>query len=1149
MSLKFILGNSGSGKSEYLYERTLREAKAHPDTDYLFLVPEQYTMAIQKELVQRQTDHAIMNVDVMSFQRMAFRVFDELGMDHFVILEETGKNLVLRKVAQQKFEQLKMLKGNIKKIGYISELKSLISELTQYDITPADVRALAEQNQENEPFALKMQDVAVMYQGFREYLEGSYITAEEVLEELEHVADKSQMLKNSVLVLDGFTGFTPLQLKLMRTLFPMVKRIEISLSMDQREDIYSKPRQEELFYMSKKTVHQLIQLANETQTEVEEPLWMGNGENRRFQNAPALFFLEQNLFRRWFRRYPKETTELQLYTLRSPRAELAFAAQTIRRMIRLEGMRYRDFAIVTGALGDYANYAEEIFAEYEIPVFLDTKKTILFHPLIECIRSILEMLEQDFSYESVFRYLKTGLADVTLEEIDLLENYVLALGIRGRKRWQDRWEKVPYRWEEAQAVKPEEIRSRIMERLQPCIKVFYKKNADVREQTTVLYGLLRSLHIEQKMKEYQKNFEAQKDLVSAKEYEQIYGIVIDLLDKVVELLGEERLTVREYREILEAGFESAQVGVIPPGYDRVTIGDIERTRIDHVQALFFLGVNDGVIPKAEDSGGMLSQMEREKLALQKLELAPSGREKVFIQKFYLYLNLTKPQKALYVTCAKVNAQGKALRRSYLIGTLQKMFPKVILQEREDVETYPDEIATPKSSMHYYIRGLQDTSKAEEDTLFVALHQWYERQPEWKERVEVLQGAAFFQRKRQRLTRETARALYGVVLENSVTRLEQFASCAYAHFLRYGLKLSERQLCEFEPVDMGNIFHGALEQYSVQLGEHGLTWFDVEEEQSKKLLEEAFARALEQYHGEALQQSARDAYMSKRMKRILDRTVWALQHQVRSGIFQPESYEVAFSFAEDLDAVNFQLSEEEKMHLKGRIDRVDTMEKEDKLYVKIIDYKSGHTEFQLLSLYHGMQLQLVVYLNAAMELMKKKHPDKEIIPAGVFYYHLDDPLVEEKKETSEEAIWQDILKKLKMDGLVNSEEAVYRAMDQNISGSSNVLPIAVNKDGTLSKTSSAATKEQFQNLSDYVHQMIGGLGQRIVQGDIDVSPYRLGEEDGCAYCPYSGICGYDEKLPGYEKRKLEVIGARNEILERIREQVEGEEKEKDGNHME
>lgn len=1146
MSLQFILGNSGSGKSEYLYEKTLREAGEHPDTDYLFLVPEQYTMAIQKELVQRQTNHAIMNVDVMSFQRMAFRVFDELGMDDFVILEETGKNLVLRKVAQQKFEQFKMLKGNIKKIGYISEVKSLISELTQYDITPADVRAIAEQNQENEPFALKMQDVAEMYQGFRDYLEGSYITAEEVLEELERVADKSQMLKNSVLILDGFTGFTPLQIKLLRTLFPMVKRIEVSLSMDEREDIYSKPRQEELFYMSKKTVHQLLQLANETQTEVEEPLWMGNGETKRFQKAPALFFLEQNLFRRWFRKYPKETEELQLYSLRNPRAELAFAAQTIRRMVREEGMRYRDFAIVTGALTDYANYAEDIFAEYAIPIFLDTKKNVLFHPLIECIRSILEMMEQDFSYESVFRYLKTGLADVTLEEIDLLENYVLALGIRGRKRWQEPWQKVPYRWEEAEVEKPEEIRNRIMERLQPCLDVFYKKNVDVRERTTALYELLRGLGMQQKMKEYQKNFEAQGDLVSAKEYEQIYGIVLGLFDKIVELLGEEQLTVREYREILDAGFESAQVGVIPPGYDRVTIGDIERTRIDHVQVLFFIGVNDGVIPKAEDAGGMLSQMEREKLALQKLELAPSGREKVFIQKFYLYLNLTKPQKALYVTCAKVNAQGKAMRRSYLIGTLQKMFPKVNLQECEE-ENCLDEIATPKSSMHYYIRGLQHTTKAVEDAVFTALHQWYAKQPQWRERIETLQEAAFFQRKKQMLTRETARALYGVVLENSVTRLEQFASCAYAHFLRYGLKLSERQLCEFEPVDMGNIFHGALEQYSVQLKEHGLTWFDVEEEQSKKLLDEAFAQALAQYHGEALQQNAREAYMGKRMKRILDRTVWALQHQVRSGIFQPESYEIAFSFAEDLDAVNFQLSEEEKMHLRGRIDRVDTMEKEDKLYVKIIDYKSGHTEFQLLSLYHGMQLQLVVYLNAAMELMKKKHPDKEIVPAGIFYYHLDDPLVEEKKEVSDEVIWQDILKKLKMDGLVNSEETVYRAMDQNISGSSNVLPIAVNKDGSLSKTSSAATKEQFQNISDYVHRMIGNLGQRIVQGDIDVSPYRLGDEDGCAYCPYSGICGYDEKLPGYEKRKLEVIGAQQEILERIREEMEGEKK--DGNLME
>ena len=1134
MSLQFVFGNSGSGKSEYLYNRILEEARENPDVDYLLIVPEQFTMQTQRELVLRQEKNAIMNIDVLSFQRMAFRVFDELGKNDVTILEETGKNLVLRKVAQEKLEELKTLKGNMKKIGYISEIKSLLSELTQYNIGPKDIEMILQNSKENEPFQMKMRDIELMYRGFQEYLKDRYITAEEVLELLSDLADKSEMLKNSVLILDGFTGFTPLQNNLLRKLFKISREILVSLCMDTRTDFYTKPVLQDLFYMSKKTVQQLIQIAEETNTTMEEPVILEGGETKRYRESEALFFLEQNLFRRRSRRYQKKTEDIKIYSLRNPRQELEFAAKQICQLVREHNYRYRDVAIVSGDIENYGNYAADIFEKYEIPIFLDTKKNILYHPFIECIRSVLEIMEQDFSYESIFRFLKTGLAGVTYQECDYLENYILALGIRGQKRWEEKWVKVPYRWEEKDVEKPEEIRCRIMEYLSPFAACYKEKNANTRQQTKALYQLLVNLKVEQQLKQYQEEFEAKGDLASAKEYEQIYGIVMDLFDKVVDLLGEEVLNVREYREILDAGFEAAKVGVIPPGNDRVVIGDIERTRLDHIKILFFIGVNDGIIPKAEISGGIISQMERERLAQQNIELAPTGRERVFIQKFYLYLNMTKPSCGLYLTFSQVNSQGKSLRKSYLVGTLLKLFPEISIQEeQEDL----GEIITANSSLSYYIRGLQDTEQAVTDEIFKALHQWYQNHLEWSEKIMRLSDAAFFYHKREMLTRETARALYGTVLENSVTRLERFASCAYAHFLTYGLQLAERQLCEFAPVDMGNVFHGTLETYSKELAKSGYTWFNVEEEKSQEILRNAFEQAVAQYHGEALFDNARDSYMVHRMERMINRTVWALKRQVRSGVFKPESYEVSFAFAEDLDAVNFKLSEEEKMRLRGRIDRVDTYETKEKLYVKIIDYKSGNTQFQLLSMYHGMQLQLVVYLNAAMELMKKKYPDKEVAPAGIFYYHIDDPVIDEKKPMPEEEIWKEILTKLKLDGLVNEKEEVYRAMDQEFSGSSNVIPVGVNKDGSLSKTSKAASEENFQEISKFVNRKISQLGQRIVQGDIDVSPYCLDNADGCSYCPYTGICGFDEKLPGFSKRRLEKIDSRDQIIEKMKEEVQ------------
>ncbi len=341
----------------------------------------------------------------------------------------------------------------------------------------------------------------------------------------------------------------------------------------------------------------------------------------------------------------------------------------------------------------------------------------------------------------------------------------------------------------------------------------------MRDETTVLYELIEKLEIEQKLKQKELEFERQGNQVKAKEYAQIYKIVMDLFDKVVDFLGDEVLPVKEYADILDAGFEAARVGVIPPGNDKVTIGDIERTRLNHIKILFFIGVNDGVVPKAGNAGGIISQFEREKMVACHLELAPGAREKVFIQRFYLYLNVTKPSDFLYVTFSKVNADGKALRRSYFVGTLLKMFPEKTVEEIEET-TSADCIMTPKSSMAFFLEGLQDNDRASDffsgrkkRKLWNALSKFYLTDSEWKPETEKLLKTAYEVHSDEPISHAVTQALYGTVLENSVTRLERFAACAYAHYLNYGLRLKERQLLEFASVDMGNIYHDALEHFS------------------------------------------------------------------------------------------------------------------------------------------------------------------------------------------------------------------------------------------------------------------------------------------------------------------------------------------------
>ena len=1189
MSLQFIFGNSGSGKSDFLYDSVLKQAKENKEQQFLIIVPEQFTMQTQRELVERQKQHAIMNVDVLSFARLAYRVFDDLGKQNVVVLEETGKNLVLRKVAEQKKAELNVLGANMNKMGYVGEVKSLISELMQYNIRPDALAEFLEKEPLGEGLRLKMQDVLTMYQGFTEYLKGRYITAEEVLELLYDVAEESKLLCGSVIVLDEFTGFTPIQNRLMEKLLVLAKKVSVSVTMDVREDFYQCRGVHELFAMSKKTVASLLKVAELCKVPVEEPIVLPTGEKRRYAGAPDLYFMEQNLFRPGAGSYRykvsekamksnekhekltdsqlEETPDIRITSLKNPREELKFAAREIVRLTREQGYRYRDIAVVTGDVQQYGNYVPEIFEQYHIPYFIDQTKNILFHPFIECIRAILEMIEYDFSYESVFRFLRCGLAEkiipqgklstmeleldgetgeksaqckeqtihrLTEQEIDRLENYVLARGIRGASRWSKPWTFVMPDGTLEDMERLNEIREAVYENFKPLLMAFRGKENTVSTQTFELYSLIRRLDMEQLLKERGEFFEKNGNQARAKEYDQIYKIVMDLLDKVTSLLGDETMTIREYSDILDAGFEAAKVGIIPPGNDTVTVGDIERTRLNHIKILFFVGVNDGVVPKAGNQGGIISQFEREKMAEYHLELAPGAREKVFIQKFYLYLNMTKPSERLYVTFCRVNSDGKALRRSYLIGTLLKLFPQLVVEEPSEEETL-EGVLTAESALPFLMEGLN--KPVEDEEAWTALLAWYLSDEGDREKALQLFDAAFGVHQDDAISKAVTKALYGNTLDNSVTRLEQFAACAFAHYLSYGLRLRERELQQFASVDMGNIYHDVLERFAKGIEMSEYTWFDIPQEAQDALLSQSMEDAIAGSGIGDVFEDARNSYLLKRMETTAKRTIWALMLQVRKGKFVPSGFEVSFSRAERLDAVQFQLGEDEKMRLRGRIDRIDTYETDDKVYVKIIDYKSGNTSFSLLNFYYGLQLQLVVYMNVALELTKKIYKGKDTEPAGIFYYHITDPMVDSDGGESEEEIRRSILEQLKVGGLVNEDPEIYGAMDTDFTGTSSVIPVALKADGSLKAASKTASAYEFGLMSDYVRKKIEHVGKEIFAGNVSVKPYLLGDRSGCDYCPYHTICGFDVRMPGFSYQQFEKFDSSEEILAHIREEVE------------
>ena len=1143
MSLRFYFGPSGSGKSHRIYEEIMQRAAQEPGRNFLIIVPDQFTMQTQKDLVMRSDRGGILNIDVLSFGRLSHRILEEVGTKEMPVLDDTGKSLVLQKIAADLKEQLPAMGSLLHKQGYIHEVKSAISEFMQYGISTQDMDKLIASAEKRGALAMKLRDLKTLYRGFQDYIKDHFITTEETLDVLRRSLAKSKILQGSVVVFDGFTGFTPIQNRLIQELMRVCAETIVTVTIGAEEDPYQPDGEQKLFHLSKKTVADLVKLAAEAEVERGEDVFVKGGINR-FTQAPALCYLEQNLFRYQYEPYTEKQQELCMFEALSPREEVHQTALYIRNLIREQEFNYRDIAVVIGDLEGYASYVETEFGQLEIPCFIDRTRGIVLNPMIEYIKSALQLYIKDFSYDTVFHFLRSGMVDISREEIDELENYVIRTGARGYRTYSRLFTRRTEEMQQGSGQDDTERAEETMERLNRIRQQFadtveilhMAPRAKAVEYVDHLYDFLEQNQVQQKLLNYQQQFEQEGDLAKAREYAQIYRLVMDLLDQIYELLGEEEISLQEFADILDAGFGEITVGTIPQNVDRIVVGDMERTRLKQVKVLFFLGVNDGNIPKNASKGGIISDMDREFLIESGTEMAPSPRQQMYIQRLYLYLNMTKPSQRLYLSYAKVNSDGKGIRPSYLIDTVRKLFPQLAVeypQNRSRIE----QIEGRQEGARYLAEELREyadgTLREEERQDFYLMYRAYEADPQGRDR---LTQAAFRRYKESGLSRIVARALYGRQLENSVSRLETYAACACRHFLQYGLSLREREEFGFEVSDMGTVYHAVLENFAGKLAESGRTWWDFEENFAAKVVREAIEGYAATYGETVLYSSARNEYAITRMSRILTRTVLTLQQHLKQGSFQPDDYELSFRFAEDLDSIHVDLSEEEKMHLQGRIDRIDVSEDAEHVYVKVIDYKSGNKKFDLAALYYGLQLQLVVYMNAAMELESRKHPDKEIVPAALLYYHIDDPTIETPVELSDEQINEQILAKLRMNGVVNSDPEVVERLDHYLQDKSAVIPVEKKKDGSFSARSGILSREEMQLVSAYVDAKIRDIGREILDGKIAANPYEKGNEEACTYCAYKKVCGFDGSIPGYEKRQLEDLDKQT-LMQRMQETVE------------
>ena len=1191
MSLQLLLGPSGSGKTTSLYETLIREAEHSSAFQAMAIVPEQYTMQTQKDLVTMHPGHSVTNIDILSFDRLAYRILGELGVEGMTVLDDMGKLMVLRRAAAACSYDLKVFRKNLDKAGFIDKIKSMLSELYQYRIDGQELDRIIAATADEPLLQRKLKEIRTLYHAFDRSMEEDTIPSERLYDVLCRLIPQSKLVAESVITFDGFTGFTPSQFQVLEMLMIHAKKVIVTVTVDgalvdgETSDELS-PRQKarlasdrQLFEMSLTTVQRLKALAQKNQVTVEDGKVFAPGA--RFAKVPQLAALERQLLRcpvePWVILDDQEAGQtedsvaaptegpIHLWEVRDRTVEMEAVARQIFTLVREQGLRYRDIAVISGDVTGYEPVIRRVFGAAGIPYFLDAKNNMMGHPLVAYLRGALEAVEKDFTYETVFACLKSGMTPLAAGDLYELENYVLAMGLKGHKAWSESWEKNYPEGRHLDMERLNQIREAVIQPLFALREVLKDSESTVRDYAEALVCLMESQGVEQRLKEMAAQIAEDGEISLGQEYEQAYAKVLELLDKVVELFGDGQVSIREWREILDTGFGEIRVGVIPARVDRVVVGDMHRTRLKDPKVMFFVGANDGLVPKAGDKTSLLSDMDRRSLAKLGVQLAPTKQENGFIDRFYLYLTLTKPSQGLYVSWCSQNVDGAAMSPSYMVSELQSIFPALTVERPEEDVTLDQRILTKETARKALLSGFADYKEGRAPEAWKELYSIFMEEPDGREELARWLDAAFLTYKEETMGPAVAKALYGDMLSGSVTRLERYAACAYAQFLSYGLQLAERRLHEFAATDMGTLFHEVIRKFFARVyGKNGeMTAGKGSEkedtvkvsiptdEQRRSLVRQCLEEAVTEGNSRGLEDTARGAYMLERVEHTADRTLWALCEQLARGDFHPEDVEVEFD-GRDSKAMNLLLKDDTLMRLHGRIDRVDTctgrslasqlaaadgednaenggpslvdVPQDDEVYVKVIDYKTGSTSFDLVGVYYGLQLQLVVYLDAAMERERAKNKGKKVIPAGILYYNIQDPFVKVQPEHAGAPDPREVqnawLSEVKMNGIVNRDRHIYSRMDRLVGGDvPPVIPVTEKGGQIVERYSSVAATRQLEELCTFVRGRMTEFGNRIMEGHMAVNPYMRDGHTGCDYCKFAAVCGFDKKTPGYTYRRL------------------------------
>ena len=1074
--LHLWIGRAGAGKTARVLE-TIKKNRTR--RGQILIVPEHVSHEAEVALCHALGDTASRNAEVLSLRNLSGRVLGEVGGLSDFTLDGGGKLLTMRMALQEVGSSLHVFNNPSRRAAFLEQLVALVDELYAYEIPPQELYAQVQDvpGQEGD----KLRDVALLYAAYDARLRSGGRDARSRVQKLRDALPQASYLRGKDVYFDGFSYFNKTEEGILLTALTQAESVTVTLLGDRSAT--------EIFQNALRQRQRLVRMAQQTGCRCTMEFMEPAGDT-------PLAHLEKYFFGAAAPTQEGGGNQVRLYEATTAYAEVEYVSAQIRQMLR-NGYRCRDIAVTARDLTEYAPVLEHIFARDGIPVYMSRRSDILQKPPLLLVLGALDAVTGGFEYEDMFRYLKTGLAGIDRAECDKLENYVVLWEIRGKMWLRDvPWtanpdgygaEMTPERRERLEEINA--IREKVRLPLLPLYENMKSPSAAA-DKAAALYRFARQAGVPQLLGQQAQALMQSGRVQTAEEYRQLWEIFCTVLDQFAEILGDTALTGEEFCRMLRLVLTQYSVGTIPATLDQVKVSEMTRADRRTVRALFLLGCNDHLLPRVDQAGGILDRRDRAFLREHDLPLADATFDELDQELQNIYSTLTRPTELLHVSYPTVSLDGSALRPAFVVERIRRLLPDVALV-REDGEY---RLTVPATALEAAGRSPDS-----------ALAAYFRADPRTEPVLEAIGRAKLLDR--GRLSPAAVRTLYGTQVQMSASRMDRMKSCHFGYFMEYGLRAKERKAAGFQAPEIGTFIHYLLENVLRAVRDRG--GFDSVTQPELDALVQRYIREyadtrIDRYS----EKSARFRYLFERLQRTACAIVNNVADEMRRSDFKLMEFELSFGGREaDLPAVSVE-REDISLRLVGKVDRVDGWVKDGKLYLRVVDYKTGRKSFSLSDVQYGLGIQMLLYL-FALEREGEKHFGMPVVPAGVLYLPARDVIVSEKRDASPAKIESDIQKELRRSGLVLEDAQVLRAMEHDALEKPVYLPITLKKDGTI--TDGVATAHELGRLGRYTEHLLEQIAGELARGNVDADPaYRTPQDGACRWCAYASACYFPSR---------------------------------------